>query len=113
MGDRDQFGISDRLHRNPQQATGKAENSNRMVAFATAFIAAATFISTYEIVTGSNDTKRIVTAAEDIKTALNTANSQNQDALDKTLRENRRSLRRTMRQSKKLWIRAMLRAAWH
>lgn len=81
------------------EAAKQSENSNRIIALATLAVALATIVSTYEIVTGSNDTKKIVASAADIKNALNTANSQNQDALGKTLRENRRALRRTLRQS--------------
>jgi hypothetical protein len=81
------------------RVVGRPENSNRLIALATLVIALATAVSTYEIVTGSNDTKQIVTAAQNIQTALDTQNQQSQAALYKTLRENRRALRRNLHQS--------------
>jgi hypothetical protein len=47
-------------------AAKATENSNRIIALATLVVALATVVSTYEIVTGSNDTKKMVQAAQDM-----------------------------------------------
>jgi hypothetical protein len=74
------------------------EVSNRTVAVATVFIAIATGITWWEIHSGSEQTNKIVTAAQNIQSALDTQNDRNQAALEKTFIENRRALRRNLRQ---------------
>ena len=77
----------------------RPEVSNRTIAVATVFVAIATGFSWWEVHSSSKQTDKIVTASQNIQTALDTQNQQSRDALDQTLRENRRALRRNLRQS--------------
>jgi hypothetical protein len=88
-------------------AAKATENSNRIIALATLVVALATVVSTYEIVTGSNDTKKMVQAAQDINQALTAENSQNQTGFEQTLRQSRASLDAAIEQyrsDQRAWI---------
>ena len=78
----------------------KPESTNVAMAIATIVIAVATVRTWQEIHNGSAQTDKIVTAAQNIQTALDTQNQESQKALRRTLREGRIASRENLGQSK-------------
>lgn len=84
-----------------------AEVSNRLIAIATVVISVATIFTWLDVHSGSKQTDKIIAASQDIKAALQTANGQNRDAVNRTLWQNQMTLNATVDQfhlDQRAWI---------
>ena len=75
--------------------------SNRTIAIATVVIAIAAGFTWWEVHVGSKQTNKIVTASQNIQTALEAANTNNQKALSATLSQSQNSLDASLAEMKK------------